>query len=93
MFTDDVLVVIPGPVTTSGDVGMQYRVSDFSGMGGHVPSSEWQGVCLEAGKGEAQWCFTLPRGRMSVEVRAVSKVSGGVSEPSVAKRIVVRGGW
>ncbi len=91
MFTDDVLVVAPGPVTTSGDVGMQYRVSDFSGMGGHGPSSEWQG--FEAVKGEAQWCFTLPRGRMSVEVRAVSKVSGGVSEPSVAKRIVVRGGW
>lgn len=91
MFADDALVVIPGPGASAADVVMQYRISGYTGTAS--PSLEWQSASEETWRGEAQWCFTLPRGRMSVEARAVSTATGGVSEPSAPVAFLVRGMW
>jgi hypothetical protein len=89
LFADDALVITPGPSTTVEDLIMQYRVSGYSGV--TAPPSDWQDSRLEMWRGVAQWCFTLPRGRMAVEVRAVSRASGAASAPSAAKAFLVRG--
>lgn len=88
VFADDALVVIPGPGASAADVVMQYRISGYTGTAS--PSLEWQSASEETWRGEAQWCFTLPRGRMSVEARAVSTATGGVSEPSAPVAFLVR---
>ncbi len=91
MFTDDPLVITPGSASTAHEDVMQYRISAYSGIAG--PSLEWQDAVQESWRGEMQWCFTLPRGRMSVSVRAMSRSSGRASEPSAALDFLVKGSW
>ncbi len=88
LFAEDALVIVPGP-DTAVDVAMQYRVFGYSGA--TPPSLDWQDAMHVTWRGEAQWCFMLPRGRMSVEVRAVNRVSGGVSGSSEAMKFLVKG--
>jgi hypothetical protein len=89
MFADDALVITPAPGPPGGDIVMQYRISGYTGAA--FPPLEWQDARLETWRGETQWCFTLPRGRMSVEARAVSTSTGAHSQPSSAKGFLVRG--
>ena len=93
IFEDDLVVIVPHAGDTAvRDVVMQYRISAYSGSA--KPLEGWQDARKETWKGEHQWCFALPRGRMSVIARTVSTeapLAGGVSEPSAVLRVCVRG--
>ncbi len=91
LFAEDVLVITPAPGSAGRDVVMQFRISGYSGR--HGPPSDWQDAKPEMWKGEQQWCFTLPSGRMSVEVRARNSATDTPSKPSAARTFLVRGAW
>jgi hypothetical protein len=95
----DVLVIVPatgpGSASTSsvsgasGDVAMQYRVSGYQGS--MAPPTTWQPARQEVWEGQPQWCFSLPTGRMNVEVQAVNQRTGKASGASSAVGFLVRG--
>ncbi len=98
LFTDETISLVPATGSTAKDVEMQYRVTDYEGTETSRAPSVWHSAHRAAGASwrrevEPVWTFTLPAGRMLVEVCARSTSTGLMSTPEAAARLHVRGSW
>ncbi len=84
LFAEDVLVIEGIQAGWTG----QYRITDYAGV--TRPTEDWQYAVTESWRGVPQQCFTLPRGRMKVEVRAINPSTGEASGPSYPVQFLVR---
>jgi hypothetical protein len=91
LFVSDVLVIQPadGAGAARGCV-MQYRIMEYKGR--EHPDMCWQDAKLELWGGRLQWHFSVPVGRMQVQVRCVggSRVESEASAASAPKAFLVR---
>ncbi len=87
-----VIEPVPGDYMDNPGVRMQFRVSSFTNDKDPLlrVSEEWQDAFLQEGDDGPQWSFTLPQGRMSVQVRAYLTEGSEASAPSVPEEFDVR---
>jgi hypothetical protein len=86
LFRVDVLVVLP-PAKMPAGAQLQYKISDYEGLMRESTSQYWQDTSLDAG----QHSFTLPVGKMRVQVRMITRENNRASLASRAYEFYVKG--